>query len=103
MKAHKWNMVQIYSFFDLGAGWDCVVNDTFLPIYPREIEAVPIVLGGRVGPRDMYTVEENIASTGIRSPNCTARSSSLILIYSVAFQMLRLLEIASFTKNVEGT
>jgi hypothetical protein len=44
--------VYLYSFFNLGAGWGWVVNATPRPLYPRERNPVPTVLGGWMGPRD---------------------------------------------------
>jgi hypothetical protein len=42
--------VKLYSFFNLGARWGCVVNVTPRPIYPRERPGTHCI-GGCVGPR----------------------------------------------------
>ena len=52
-------------------GW--VVNDTPQPLYPRERPGTHCI-GGWVGLRAGWTGAENLAPTGIRSPdniNCT--------------------------------
>ena len=56
-------------------GW--VVNVTPRPLYPQERDTVPIVQeAGRV-PGPIWRSAENIAPTGIRSPDRPARSESL--------------------------
>jgi hypothetical protein len=68
-------------------GW--VVNTTPRPLYPREIDPVPIVqeAGWASGPA--WTDAENLAHTGIRSPDRPARSQSLYrLSYSVTVPRL---------------
>jgi hypothetical protein len=74
-------------------GW--VGNATDWPIYPREIDAVPIVqkAGWATGPA--WTVAKNLAHTGIRSPNRPARSESLHRYpcpLLLKFQLLKLLK-----------
>jgi hypothetical protein len=56
-------------------GW--VVNATPRPIYPRER---PIVQDAGSAPGPIWTGAENLATTGIRSPDRPARSESLYLL-----------------------
>jgi hypothetical protein len=55
-------------------GW--VVNATPRPLYPREKSGTHR-LGGWVGPRTGLEGVENLAPTGVRSPDLPARSKSL--------------------------
>jgi len=55
-------------------GW--VVNVTPRPLYPRERPGAHCI-GGWVDPGPVWTGAENIANTGIRSPDRPARSKSL--------------------------
>ena len=48
-------------------------------LYPRERPGTHCT-GGWVGPRAVWTDAENLASTGIRSPDRPARSQSLYLL-----------------------
>ena len=59
----------------LDRGW--MVNATLRPLYAREWDLVPIMweAGWISGP--VWTGVENLAPTGIRSPDCQARSKSL--------------------------
>jgi hypothetical protein len=50
-------------------GW--VVNATPRPLYPQERHTVPIVQEGGWAPGTVWTGAGNLASTGIRSPDCT--------------------------------
>jgi hypothetical protein len=45
--------------------------------FPRERETVPTVQEAGWAPGSVWTVAENLAPTGIRSPDCPARSESL--------------------------
>jgi hypothetical protein len=56
-------------------GW--VVNATPRPLYPRERDPVPIVQEDGWAPGPVWTGAENLAPTGIRSPDRPARSQSL--------------------------
>jgi hypothetical protein len=68
--------VQLYSFLNLDARWGWVVNATRRPLYPPEKNRYPLC--GRLwAPGPIWTGAENIAPTGIRSPDCPARSESL--------------------------
>jgi len=54
-----------------------VVNATPRPLYPRERDLVPTVQEAEWAPGPVWTGAENLASTGIRSPDRPARSESL--------------------------
>jgi hypothetical protein len=64
-------------FFNLGARWGCVINATPRPQYVRERDPVPIVQEAGWAPEPVRTGAENLAPTGIRSPDRPARSESL--------------------------
>jgi hypothetical protein len=59
----------LYSFFNLDARCGWVVNTTSLPLCTRERNPVHICIGGWVGPSMVWTGAENLALTGIRSPD----------------------------------
>jgi hypothetical protein len=70
---------------NLGTIWWRVVSFTLLPLEPRK---EPLVLiGEKAGwaPAPVWTATENLATTGIRSPNHPARSKcsfySMYIIY----------------------
>ena len=66
----------LYSFFNLGArwgGWSTPRPGRFTP----GKEPVPIVQEARWAPRPVWTDAENLAPTGIRSPDRLARSESI--------------------------
>ena len=65
--------VQPYSSFNPGTRWGWVVNATPRPLYPRERPGTHCI-GGWVG---LGAGVENLAPTGIRSPDHPARSDSL--------------------------
>jgi len=54
-----------------------VVNATPRPLYPGEKDPVPIVHESGWAPGPVWTGAENLAPTGIRSPERPARSGSL--------------------------
>ena len=56
-------------------GW--VVNATPRSLYPRERDPVPIVQEAGWAPGPVWTGAEELAPTGIRSPDREARSESL--------------------------
>jgi hypothetical protein len=62
----------------MGGGW--VVSTMIRPLYPREKTRYPLYrrLVGPQGP--VWTSAENLANTGIRSPDRPARSESLYLL-----------------------
>ena len=55
-------------------GW--VVNATSRPLYPWERDPVPIVPVAGLDPGPVWTGAENLAPTGIRSPDRPAHSES---------------------------
>jgi hypothetical protein len=54
-----------------------VVSPTPRPLYPRETDPVSIVQEAGWVPGLFWTAAENLASTGIRSPDRPVRSESL--------------------------
>jgi len=58
----------------LDGGW--VLNAPPRPLYPHEKPGTHFI-GGSVDTRAVWTGAENLATTGIRSPNRTARSQVL--------------------------
>jgi hypothetical protein len=69
--------VQLYYFFYLDAMWELVVNVTPWSFYPPERKPVPVSKEAGWDPGLVWTGAENVASTGIRSPDRPARSESL--------------------------
>ena len=67
----------LYCFFNLGVSWGCVLNATPRPLYPREREAVPIVQEAGWAQAQIWAGAENLATSGIRTPEPTACSESL--------------------------
>jgi hypothetical protein len=51
-----------------------MASPTPRPLYPREKDPVPIVQEAGWAPRPVWTAAENLAPTGIRSPERPARS-----------------------------
>ena len=68
--------VQLYSFFNMYTRWGWVVNATARPLYPRERESVPTVQEAGWAPGPVWTGAENLAPTGIRSPERPVRTLS---------------------------
>jgi hypothetical protein len=56
-------------------GW--VVNSTIRPLYPPGKDPVPIVYEAGWAPGPVWTCAENLAPTGIRSPDRPTRSESI--------------------------
>ena len=56
-------------------GW--MVNATLRPLYPRERDPVPTAQEAGWAPESVWTGAENLAFTGIRSPDHPARIESL--------------------------
>jgi hypothetical protein len=56
-------------------GW--LVNAMHRSLYPRERDPVPVVQEAGWTPGPVWTCAENLAPTGIRSPDRQARSESL--------------------------
>ena len=71
MKAQRWSR----GIALLGATRVRVVNAT--PHPPRESDPVPIIQEAGRAPGPVWTGAENLASTGIRSPDRPSRSESL--------------------------
>jgi hypothetical protein len=68
--------VEVYSFFNLGARCERMVSVTPRPLYPRERTLVPHEEDVWT-PGPVWDGAENLASTGIRSPDRQACSESL--------------------------
>ena len=66
--------VQLYSFLNLGARWKWVVNGT---PRPQGRDLVPIVQEAGWASGRVWTGAENLAPTGIRSPDRPNHSESL--------------------------
>ena len=76
-------MVELYSFFYLGIcwdGWSTPCLDGFTPWK----DSVPIVQEAGSTPGPVWTGSENLAPTGIRSPDRPARSESHTKFTAVA-------------------
>jgi hypothetical protein len=54
-----------------------MVSSTPRPLYSRERDPVPIVQKAGWVPAPVWTAAENLASTGVRSPDRPVRSESL--------------------------
>jgi hypothetical protein len=67
-----------------------VASPTPRPLYPRERDPVPIVQEAGWAPGSVWTAAENLAPTGIRSPDRPARSESL---YRLRYPGPRYLEV----------
>ena len=67
----------VYWKKNLVTRWECVVNATPRPLYPRGRDPVPVVEEAGWAPVLVWTAAENRAQTGIRSPDCPAGSESL--------------------------
>ena len=74
--------VQLYSFFNIGARWRWLLNATPRPLYSREREPVSIVQEAGWAPGPVWAGAENLAPTGIRSPERPARSE---LLYRLSY------------------
>ena len=71
--------VQLHSFSNLGAIWGGggpVINATPRRFYPRDKDPVPMVQEAAWAPGPVWMGAENLASNGIRSPDCPARSGN---------------------------
>ena len=64
-------------FFNLGTRFGWVVSATPRPLYSRVRDQVPIVQEAGWVPGPVWTGAENLAPTGIRSPDRPARSQPL--------------------------
>jgi hypothetical protein len=70
-------MVEVDSFFNPGVKYGWVVNATPRPLHPRKTDPVPIVQKAGWAPGPVWKGAENLATTGIRTPDRPARSKSL--------------------------
>jgi hypothetical protein len=68
-----WVVVWLY----FGTGWRWIVNATPRPLCPRERDPVPILLEVAWTPEPVWMGAENLASTGIQSPDRPADGESL--------------------------
>jgi hypothetical protein len=66
--------VNFYYFFKLCASWGSVINSTPRPLFPREGRPVPIAQLAGWAPGPVRMGAENLALTGIRSPDRPASS-----------------------------
>ena len=64
-------------FHDHGTRWGCGVSVTPRPLFTSGKEPVPTVQEAGWAPAPVWTGAENLALTGIRSPDRPARSQSL--------------------------
>ena len=74
---HEVPEVQLYSFFKHGARLGWTFNATSRSLYPHERDAVPIVQEVGWAPGTVWPGAENLARTGIRTPDLPARSEQL--------------------------
>ena len=63
----------LYSFFDIGARWRWVVNAIPWPLCRRKAELLPTAQEAEWSPGPVWTVAENLAPTGILSPDRPTR------------------------------
>jgi len=75
--AHKGSRGIALLFFDHDTRRGWVVSDTPQPFFTPWKDPVPILLEARWAPGPVWTGEENLTPTGIRSPDRLARSQSL--------------------------
>ena len=71
------SIIHTYSFFNLGARWDGWSTPCPGRFTPREREPVPILYEDGWAPGPVWTGAENLAPTGIRSPDRPASSELL--------------------------
>ena len=76
-KVHSGSTDIVIHFFNLDARWKYVVNTTPRPLYHQERDPVPIVQETGWAREPVSTGTENLAFTGIRSPDRPARSDLL--------------------------
>ena len=61
--------VYLYSFFNFGARWGWLVNTTPQPLWPLVKDPLPIAQNALWAPGSVWKGAENLAPTGIRSPD----------------------------------
>jgi hypothetical protein len=81
MKAQRESTGIAHSFFNFGTRWGWVVNATPRSLYPRKTAPVLIVQEAGWAPGPVWTGAENLAPTGIQSPDRPARSE---LVYRLS-------------------
>jgi hypothetical protein len=89
MKAKRGNIGRYSSTLSLTLALDGGVDVTPWPLYPREIYPVPFVREVGWAPGPVCTGAENLAATGIRSPDRSACSESLYRLLYPGLQILR--------------
>ena len=67
--------------FNLGDRWGWVINAMPQPLGTWERDLVPILQEAGQEPEPAWTGEENLAPTGIRSPDCPLCSESLYRLH----------------------
>jgi hypothetical protein len=67
MKAQKGSRGITHSFFNLFVRWSWVFNAMPQPLYPREVDLVPIEQEDGWASESIWTGVENLAATGIGS------------------------------------
>ena len=71
---------KLYTFFNLGTRCGWVVNAKPLPLYAGK-DLAPIVQEAGWAPWPVRIGAENLAPTGIQSPDCPARGKSLYRLH----------------------
>ena len=69
MKAQRGSRGLALLILDPDASWGWVVSTTPRLLYPREREPIPILQEARCSPGPVWKGAENLAPTGIRSPD----------------------------------
>jgi len=75
--AHRWSRGVALAFHDCGTRRGWVVSSTPRPLFTPGKDPVPIVQEAGWAPWPVRTGAENLAHTGIRSPDSPTRSQSL--------------------------
>jgi hypothetical protein len=79
MKAQRGSRGIAYSFFNLGARWEWVVNTTSPPLYTRERDPVPSVQVVGWAPRSVWTGAKNL------SPRFDPRTFQVVAILYIDY------------------
>jgi len=80
--AHRGSRGIALPFHDHGTRRGCGVSVTLRPLFTPEKDPVPIVQEAGWAPGPVWTGDENIASTSIRSPDRPARIQLLYRLFS---------------------
>jgi hypothetical protein len=75
--AQRGSGIITHPFLNLGARWGWMINATLQLLYTRERDMILIVEETGWAPGPVWTGVENLAPTGIRSPDRQVRSESL--------------------------